>query len=97
MSKAKKKDSNQPELPIHNLGQPVAPSARRKKPANGNGQVHVQAEQVATVAHRPFDPNQPHQPLHRRVDRGFLDDASYVIRDRVIPNLAFLRSVFPTA
>src|ERR1700716_1491528 len=27
-------------------------------------------------------------PLHRRVDRGFLDYASYVIRDRAIPNLA---------
>ena len=26
--------------------------------------------------------------LHRRVDRGFLDYASYVIRDRAIPNLA---------
>ena len=24
------------------------------------------------------------QPLHRRVDRGFLDYASYVIRDRAI-------------
>jgi topoisomerase-4 subunit A len=27
-------------------------------------------------------------PLHRRVDRGFLDYASYVIRDRAIPNLS---------
>jgi topoisomerase-4 subunit A len=27
-------------------------------------------------------------PLHRRVDRSFLDYASYVIRDRAIPNLA---------
>ena len=27
-------------------------------------------------------------PLHRRVDRSFLQYASYVIRDRAIPNLA---------
>jgi topoisomerase IV subunit A len=27
-------------------------------------------------------------PLHRRVDRSFLEYASYVIRDRAIPNLA---------
>src|SRR5213596_4055788 len=27
-------------------------------------------------------------PLHRRMDTSFLDYASYVIRDRAIPNLA---------
>ena len=27
-------------------------------------------------------------PLHRRMDRSFLEYASYVIRDRAIPNLA---------
>jgi topoisomerase IV subunit A len=56
---------------------------------NGNGNAHVLAEQVpAAVAHRPFDPNTIEQPLHRRVDRSFLEYASYVIRDRAIPNLA---------
>ncbi|MBI5383393.1 MAG: DNA topoisomerase IV subunit A [Verrucomicrobia bacterium] len=39
-------------------------------------------------AHRPFDPNRADLALHRRVDRSFLDYASYVIRDRAIPNLA---------
>ncbi len=35
-----------------------------------------------------FDPKQSGGGLHTRVDRGFLDYASYVIRDRAIPNLA---------
>ena len=50
--------------------------------------MHVQAEQVEVVAHRPFVPGKIELPLHRRVDRGFLDYASYVIRDRAIPNLS---------
>ena len=37
---------------------------------------------------RPFVPGKIELPLHRRVDRSFLDYASYVIRDRAIPNLA---------
>lgn len=49
---------------------------------------HVVAEAAAAVALRPFDPKQAEAPLHRRVDRSFLDYASYVIRDRAIPNLA---------
>src|ERR1043166_4931003 len=62
----------------------------RARPAkNGNGETHVLAESVATAppAH-PFKPGKIDLPLHRRVDRGFLDYASYVIRDRAIPNLA---------
>jgi topoisomerase-4 subunit A len=35
-----------------------------------------------------FNPGDLDQPLHRRVDRSFLDYASYVIRDRAIPNVA---------
>ncbi len=59
------------------------------KAASGNGHAHVEAEPVAAeVAHRPFSPQNIEQPLHRRVDRSFLDYASYVIRDRAIPNLA---------
>src|SRR3981081_3432925 len=56
----------------------------------GNGHAHVEVEQVAAaeVAHRPFSPGRIEQPLHKRVDRSFLDYASYVIRDRAIPNLA---------
>src|SRR5512133_3313479 len=55
------------------------------KPSNG----HVQAEQVAM-------PATPHTvvatkvelPFHHRVNTSFLQYASYVIRDRAIPNLA---------
>src|SRR6266704_1929566 len=61
-----------------------------KAPANGNGHTHVEVESVAAteLAHRPFTPNKIEQALHKRVDRSFLDYASYVIRDRAIPNLA---------
>jgi topoisomerase IV subunit A len=66
-------------------GTPPAPTDG----GNGNGGTHVLAEEVpAAVVHRPFDPNTVEQALHRRVDRSFLDYASYVIRDRAIPNLA---------
>ncbi|MGH7951063.1 MAG: DNA topoisomerase IV subunit A [Limisphaerales bacterium] len=72
MSAKKDKNSVQTELPI----------------SNGNGADHVIAEKIKAVAHRPFDPKKIQAGLHTRVDRGFLDYASYVIRDRAIPNLA---------
>ena len=50
--------------------------------------MHVQAEDVEIIAHRPFVPGKIELPLHRRVDRSFLDYASYVIRDRAIPKLS---------
>src|SRR5262245_38052844 len=60
-----------------------------KPTSNGNGESHVLAEEVpATIVHRPFVPGKVELPLHRRVNRSFLDYASYVIRDRAIPNLA---------
>src|SRR6185295_393735 len=64
---------------------PKKPSAK----SGSNGHAHVEVEQVATteIAHRPFAPGRIEQPLHKRVDRNFLDYASYVIRDRAIPNL----------
>jgi topoisomerase IV subunit A len=68
-----------------------AETAKPKKPAsaNGNGHAHVLAENVVPAAPiRPFQPGKIELPLHRRVDRSFLDYASYVIRDRAIPNLA---------
>src|SRR6267142_2372302 len=68
-----------------------AETAKPKKPssANGNGHAHVLAENVVpAVPVRPFKPGKIELLLHRRVDRGFLDYASYVIRDRAIPNLA---------
>jgi topoisomerase-4 subunit A len=90
----KKKETSQPELPIEG----AKPSATGdvvptdKKPAdgngNGNGAEHIVAESFEALAHRPFDPKKLAVGLHTRVDRGFLDYASYVIRDRAIPNLA---------
>ena len=90
MSAKRKKESGQPELPIEDV-QPVAPMEVKTKPsdANGNGADHVVAEVVETpIIHKPFDPKKLEAGLHSRVDRGFLDYASYVIRDRAIPNLA---------
>ena len=91
MSAKRKKESDQPELPIE--GATPAPvenkPAKKSAATNGNGATHVLAEDVpAAIAHIPFDPRKSSGGLHRRVDRGFLDYASYVIRDRAIPNLA---------
>jgi topoisomerase-4 subunit A len=55
---------------------------------NGNGESHVLAEKLAPATHRPFAPNKIELPFHRRVDTSFLQYASYVIRDRAIPNLS---------
>jgi topoisomerase-4 subunit A len=90
MSK-RKKDSGQPELPIEGVTPAASAETKEKKSvvANGNGADHVIAETVeTTVVHKPFDPKKLEAGLHTRVDRGFLDYASYVIRDRAIPNLA---------
>ena len=93
MSAAKKrKESNQTELSIEGAPPAAADATSSAKPkpagADGNGTDHVVAEIVEAVAHKPFDPKQLAVGLHTRVDRGFLDYASYVIRDRAIPNLA---------
>ena len=89
-SAKKKKDANQTELPIEGAKPAAAADKTPKKAAdaNGNGADHVIAEQVETIVHRPFDPKNIGVGLHTRVDRSFLDYASYVIRDRAIPNLA---------
>src|SRR6266487_3994974 len=63
-------------------------SGQPELPVEAKGEQHVVAEVVEAVAHKPFDPKQLGVGLHTRVDRGFLDYASYVIRDRAIPNLA---------
>jgi len=83
----KKKDSEQTELPI---GDPVAAGADAAPTDNQNGAEanHVVAEAPEAIVFKPFDPKQLGVGLHTRVDRGFLDYASYVIRDRAIPNLA---------
>jgi topoisomerase-4 subunit A len=77
----RKSESGQP------TDRPASPASSTG--ARGNGASHVLAEAVtAGMPHRPFDPAKVEQPLHRRVDRSFLDYASYVIRDRAIPNLS---------
>ncbi len=102
MSAKRKNTPAQPELPIEE--QPdntpgvvnAAPTPKNgngeppRTPAkNGNGETHVLAENVVPpVAVRPFVPGNIELPLHRRVDRSFLDYASYVIRDRAIPHIA---------
>jgi topoisomerase-4 subunit A len=115
MASKRKKNPDQPELPIEGVkpaGAPeksapnpdekpeaiaagngeestAKPAKNGKTASNGNGETHVLAESVALpVATRPFKPGTIDFALHRRVDRGFLDYASYVIRDRAIPNLA---------
>jgi topoisomerase-4 subunit A len=85
----KRKPEEQPELPA----QSPAPPAPTPPPAtpSGNGNdpgMHVQAEDVDLVPHRPFVPGKIDLALHKRVDRSFLDYASYVIRDRAIPKLS---------
>jgi len=47
---------------------------------------HVETE-VDIQVHKPFNPATSLGPLHQRVDTGFLQYASYVIRDRAIPAL----------
>ena len=63
-------------------------AAKPPKNGNGNGHDHIIAEETTGIAHRPFAPDKIESPLHRRVDRSFLDYASYVIRDRAITHLA---------
>jgi topoisomerase-4 subunit A len=103
MASKRKSNPSQPELPIEELPDNTpgvvnaAPAPKdgngespEPKPAKGgNDATHVLAENVAVPAPtRPFVPGKIELALHRRVDRSFLDYASYVIRDRAIPNLA---------
>ncbi len=83
----KRKDSpEQQELPVETKTNGEGASVFPK--ADGNGESHVLAEDVALVAHIPFVPGKIDLALHRRVNTSFLEYASYVIRDRAIPNLA---------
>src|SRR5438552_545237 len=87
-AKRSTKDAVQPELPIAGVVPENGHALKPKAAKNGNGETHVLAEEVAPPAPYLFKPGKIDLPLHRRVDRGFLDYASYVIRDRAIPNLA---------
>jgi topoisomerase-4 subunit A len=90
MPAKRKKDSNQAELPIEGAAPVEQPKKKKSAEAsgNGNGAQHVIAEAVENIVRKPFDPRKRAVGLHTRVDRGFLEYASYVIRDRAIPNLA---------
>ena len=90
MPAKRKKDSKQAELPIEGAAPAEEPKKKKAVEANGNGNgaEHVIAETVENIVRKPFDPRKRAVGLHTRVDRGFLEYASYVIRDRAIPNLA---------
>jgi topoisomerase-4 subunit A len=87
----RKEDPKQPELPKR-ATEPAAPSVNgvpdKNSAANANGETHIKVEDVpAEVVHRPFVPSARELELHKRVDTNFLQYASYVIRDRAIPNI----------
>src|SRR2546425_3666685 len=89
MSSKRKNNPDQPELPILPAANGNSEKSKPKRARNGNGETHVLAENVATAAPtHVFRPGKIDLALPRRVDRSFLDYASYVIRDRAIPNLA---------
>jgi hypothetical protein len=88
MAKKRKDDPGQPDLPLQPAANGNGRAAKTKPARNGNGETHVLAESVATPVPHLFKPGKIDLPLHRRMDRNFLDYASYVIRDRAIPNLA---------
>jgi len=88
MPAKRKKDSSQTELPMEGVVPAETKPAKKSPQTHGNGADHIVAEAVENVVLKPFDPRKHGAGLHTRVDRGFLDYASYVIRDRAIPNLA---------
>jgi topoisomerase-4 subunit A len=103
MAQKRKKNQDQPELPmpevpdntpgeVHAAPAPAEGNGKPSKPSkngDGDGETHVLAENIAAPAPaRPFVPSRIELPIHRRVNRSFLDYASYVIRDRAIPHLA---------
>jgi len=104
MAGKRKSDPNQLDLPVAGLKGAATPPAKpaettkaggtapnARTSGDGNGESHIQAEAVSealTHTHPPFDPGRIDSALHRRVDRSFLEYASYVIRDRAIPHLA---------
>jgi topoisomerase IV subunit A len=85
----RRKASPQLTLPIvEGAGEGVREKGEAPVGGAGNGAGDVVAEEVPLAVSRPFVPGEIGGPLHRRLDGGFLEYASYVIRDRAIPNLA---------
>ncbi len=87
MAAKRKQVSGQNELPLAGNQPAAGPSDVPASTPPGNGGNHVVAEVVENKTARIFDPKNREGALHARVDRGFLDYASYVIRDRAIPSL----------
>jgi len=84
-----KADAATPNAPEAGNSETAKSNPAKPATGNGNGHAHVLAENVVPTAPiRPFKPGNIELSLHRRVNRSFLDYASYVIRDRAIPNLA---------
>src|SRR3989441_1519379 len=84
---AKKRKTKPDQSDPHAQGAKKA-AGKAASAKNGNGESHVLAEKLAPATHRPFAPNKIELPFHRRVGTSFLQYASYVIRDRAIPNLS---------
>src|SRR5690349_13158260 len=78
----KPKPEQKPDAKAPEAGNADPAKPKKSASAKGNGHAHVLAENVPAAPVRPFKPGKIELPLHRRVDRGFLDYASYVIRDR---------------
>lgn len=92
---SKRRDAAQMELTEAGDGQHVAADTPRGERGGSEGadaepnHGDMVAESVHTAApEKPFSPGRAENPLHRRMDRSFLEYASYVIRDRAIPNMA---------
>jgi topoisomerase-4 subunit A len=89
MPSKRRKTPEQLPLPVSETAEAQpAPNGDKDPVANGNAASHVQAEEMELAPQRPFVPGAAELALHKRVDRSFLDYASYVIRDRAIPKLA---------
>ena len=66
-----------------------AAAADQARPPKGSPHADMVAEPIPQPSqHKPFEPGRIETALHRRMDTSFLEYASYVIRDRAIPNLA---------
>lgn len=91
---ADNKDNNPDQLDLHipdpNNGDGAAKPANTPatpEPAQAADPSGVQSEAVPVEEQHPFVPDKLDLAIHRRVNTGFLDYASYVIRDRAIPFL----------
>ena len=104
MAQKRKKNQDQPELPMPEVPDNTPGEVHAAPvPADGNGKASKPSTngerrwrnacpgrkcRRATRRRARSCLGKIELPIHRRVNRSFLDYASYVIRDRAIPNLA---------